>query len=461
MHSLSDHFDPLILATTFDESIKRKRSMGVDKITVDKFQDSLQFHIDSIHHKCLLGNYKFTPYLQQLKAKGAHKEPRIISVPTVRDRLTLKALTNYLHHNFEDCVARNLPNTVIKNIKDDLKRSQNDELVYIKLDFRKFYDNIPHSLLISVIKERITDPKAIKLIYKAIQNCTLEVNYSKEQRNKKNLKGVPQGLSISNILAEIYLKEFDASIKTLSKHYCRFVDDVFILCNKNMVSSIWKEIDRIIEIKELDLNTEKSTNNGSSQEIKHGFDFLGYSIQAYDQVTVRQSSLLNYKQSIIDLIIGYKNSCHKGDYEKKVIRAQAFIDSLNEKITGAISDKRRYGWNFFFSQITDIDTLKKIDRLIQQILKRIQCPVLEELTTTKFEIKNVVKSHYEAKYSPEKGYIKNYNDYNTLTKRRDHLIAVGVIDKSAVFTEKEINKIFDGHVQRKLSKLLADTARIS
>src|SRR5690606_26093086 len=61
--------------------------------------------------------------------------------------------------------------------------------------------------------------------------------------DKRQSSGVPQGLSISNILAAIYLLNIDryfGDLKGVAYH--RYVDDVFILCNYDDVYDISAEV---------------------------------------------------------------------------------------------------------------------------------------------------------------------------------------------------------------------------
>jgi retron-type reverse transcriptase len=71
----------------FQEKVKEKASVGLDKVTVFGFEKNVEQEIGIIQRKVKNGTYHFTRYRQVLFSKGAGKEPRIISVPTVRDKL--------------------------------------------------------------------------------------------------------------------------------------------------------------------------------------------------------------------------------------------------------------------------------------------------------------------------------------------------------------------------------------
>jgi hypothetical protein len=94
-------------------------------------------------------------------------------------------------------------------------------------------------------------------------------------------KGIPQGLSISNILSEIYLESFDAELKKIHKsvnYYTRFVDDILILINGNVSPSAEVLLkDHIKSVfKKFGLNTNLSKEKYIAFLKNNSFEYLGY-----------------------------------------------------------------------------------------------------------------------------------------------------------------------------------------
>ncbi|MBT8003668.1 MAG: hypothetical protein HN578_12205 [Rhodospirillales bacterium] len=448
--NFDDIFRADSLRDIFYTQIFPKKILGVDRITVSNFEKNLDGHLDVVVRKCLAGTYQFTPYLLSLMAKGPGKIPREISIPCVRDRLVLKALTNFLHEVFSDCVSKDLPNTVIKKIKASLNE-QPEETGFIQLDFRNFYGSIPQDQLLSKIQLRITDDAVISLIRRAIKNPTLPANYKKEERKNKSKIGVSQGLAVSNILAEIYLQSFDQSVAENCLIYRRFVDDVFILCKKDRASEVWEKIIAEDKASNLELNKEKSSTEGVCISLDQGFDFLGYSFKSADLISVRESSYNRFIHSLIGRITRFRHEL-TSKIDKDVI-SQIFIDELNERITGALDENKRYGWVFFFCEITDEELLNRIDRVLRKNLDRI--PGFDQS-----KIKRVVRARYEALHSPRRGYIRDYNAF-TLEDKIAFLNLRDILKVDGQYTEDQIDKIFNDVKQKNLSKLEADTAKIS
>ncbi len=110
------NFSQRSLREGFYKKVKRKNTKGVDRADPNNFEKNLNENIKVINKKCLKGTYKFSPYLELLKLKGRGKEPRVISIPTVRDRIVLHQLKETLFEIFPECVRRKTSRSYIQEI---------------------------------------------------------------------------------------------------------------------------------------------------------------------------------------------------------------------------------------------------------------------------------------------------------------------------------------------------------
>ena len=92
------------LRQIYFEKIKYRATVGMDRITPQAFEAGLENHIQIISQKVFSGTYKFTRYREILISKGRGKEPRVISIPTIRDKLALSAYHAFLQNSFGDTV---------------------------------------------------------------------------------------------------------------------------------------------------------------------------------------------------------------------------------------------------------------------------------------------------------------------------------------------------------------------
>jgi RNA-directed DNA polymerase len=105
----------------YEEKIKSKPSTGIDGVNNVTFEKYLQDNIDIIQRKVNNDTYNFTAYKEKLISKGKGKHPRAISIPTLRDKLTLALLHNLLAEVYENEIEIEIVQTVISKVKESMK----------------------------------------------------------------------------------------------------------------------------------------------------------------------------------------------------------------------------------------------------------------------------------------------------------------------------------------------------
>lgn len=301
---------------------------GLDNMTYNSYNQRKKEIHSKIREDILNEKYKFVRYKEKLILKNRYSSPRCISIPTLRDRLTNKIILETLKEYFPECARTKLPQECIKEIKEIMELKNFD--YFIKLDLSNFYGNIDHAVLLKKLRKRIKDKKVITLIMKAIQTPTAP-------EEKLSHIGVPQGLSISNILSQIYMMEFDDLYKDtdIEIYVVRFVDDIIILCHKEDFSTIYEEFTNYLKEKlELKLNSDKEEKGLLYQK---SFDYLGYNISINNRnlanFRVKQQNIHRLEKRLMNLITRYKYQ--KG--ESGGFSTSAFIFELNIMIAGTIS----------------------------------------------------------------------------------------------------------------------------
>ncbi|MGX7419848.1 reverse transcriptase domain-containing protein [Carnobacterium gallinarum] len=136
--------------------------------------------------------------------KGRNSIPICISIPTLKDKVCLKATLKTLKEYFPECKNTLLSQECIKEIKSKIDSKKYD--YFITLNISNFYGDIKHYKLMMMLRDRIKDETFLDLIKQAI----IPPIYPDKS---KSISGVPQGLSSSNILAQIYMTKFDGKFK--------------------------------------------------------------------------------------------------------------------------------------------------------------------------------------------------------------------------------------------------------
>lgn len=141
--------------------------------------------------------------------------------------------------------------------------NQNPNGTTIEIDLRKYFNTIPHEHLLGILRERISDPRFLKLIERLIR-APIMTN-GKSQLNKI---GCPQGSIISPILSNIYLHHvIDNWFAEISDTHLRgranmvrFADDmVFVFQNIEDAERFYNVLPKRLEKFGLKLHEDKSS----------------------------------------------------------------------------------------------------------------------------------------------------------------------------------------------------------
>ena len=123
------------------------------------------------------------------------------------------------------------------------------------IDLQRFFDEIPHNLILKLIRRKISDEKLVTLIARALKAGVI-VNGVFE----KTTKGCPQGSPLSPMLSNIVLNEMDQELERRGLNYCRWADDsVILLKSERAAQRVMDGIIKYLEgVLKLPVNKEKS-----------------------------------------------------------------------------------------------------------------------------------------------------------------------------------------------------------
>lgn len=421
------------LLNIYTEKIKNSGAIGLDRIRPASLELRLEYELDHIIRKTQQGTYRFTAYKEKLILKGAVANPRQISIPTARDRIVLRALCECLSDVFPNAKLI-LPQIVIDSLKGALASEKFKE--YAKIDLQNFYPSIPHKLINSAISKKIRKPELKNLINDAVSTPTVPETKGRKDTANSTI-GVPQGLAISNLLAEIALQRIDSKFNVRPNiWYRRYVDDILILAPAGQATSVATEL--ITELKKLELNPHEFGEDSKSKvaSLTEPFNFLGYRIDS-NNILIRHESILKFESSIAKIYTAYRYRLTSARSRIDKERAQAYCQwKLNLRITGCIFEGKRLGWLSYFSQITTTAQLRAVNHTIRKLNERF-FPKGEvrpkSLIKTFYELQRGTKSHH--------CYIPNFDKLD-IEQEREIL---------AIWYGSEVDKMSDAEAKRKFS----------
>lgn len=221
---------------------------GVDKMTVAAFAEREEEYLDLLHRKLQTGEYRFKPAKRVSIPKPGSKKKRNLGIPVVMDRVVSQSL----HTVLEEIYDRNFTTS---NFGFRRGRSQHQAIRHVKrivaegyywctaIDLRGFFDEIPHNLILRLIRRQISDERLVTLVARA-----LKAGVMVDGVIEKTTKGCPQGSPVSPILSNIVLNELDHELERRGHRYCRWADDfVILLRSKRAAERVMESITIYLE----------------------------------------------------------------------------------------------------------------------------------------------------------------------------------------------------------------------
>jgi hypothetical protein len=307
----------------------------------------------------------------------------------------------------------------------------------------------------NVLRKKIKSEAALGLVRSALRTPTVPKNTKRSRHSEYRPKrGVPQGLAISNILAAIYMREVDEAMKTLGVAYYRYVDDVLMYGGKDPVERALRSLRARLRRRGLSLHPE-SSGKTSRQQMTTTFGYLGYTF-TWPQISVREATVERFLQSIAAKFSEYMHNksrrLERFKYLTEARLTEIFLLELNERITGAISEKRRYGWIAYFNQITDLSLLHRLDRAIARMF----CRLPDFGRKAPEGLRSLGRAYFEMKFNPNGGYVRDYDSIVTRAEKLKLLQERGRIDPAEALTDDQINDRYAKYVHHVLATMHAD-----
>ncbi|OGY93243.1 MAG: hypothetical protein A2406_03470, partial [Candidatus Komeilibacteria bacterium RIFOXYC1_FULL_37_11] len=240
---------------------------------VQEFERDLMTNVIILHNELI----NFTYFHSGYKAfKISDPKPRDIHKASVRDRLLHHAIYRQLYPFFDKTFiadsysCRNNKGThkainSFRSMAYQVSKNHTKTCWVLKCDIKKFFANIDHDILKSILIKYIPDKDIIWLLNRVIDS--FEVNPG---------KGLPLGNLTSQLFVNVYMNEFDQLVKhqLKQKYYIRYADDfVFLSSNRQELVSIVKSVYEFLGKK---LTLQIHPNKISLATLVSGVDYLGY-----------------------------------------------------------------------------------------------------------------------------------------------------------------------------------------
>ncbi len=254
---------------------------GIDGVTFEAIEESgAESFLQQIREELITNTYRPMRARKKEIPKEGGTKVRVLSIPSIRDRVVQGALKLILEPIFEadfqsGSYGYRPKRTAHEAVARVAQAIVEEKTRIIDLDLKAYFDNVQHYLLLEKVARRVQD-EAVMHLLKMILKAT-------------GKQGVPQGGVISPLLSNLYLNEVDRMLekagnitrrgKSTSIQYARFADDLVILIDAERRSDwLLKAADKRLREELAKLRVSINEDKSRMVDLKKGesFTFLGF-----------------------------------------------------------------------------------------------------------------------------------------------------------------------------------------
>lgn len=254
---------------------KNKGASGIDGMEVKEPDEYLSKHLDEIKEQ--IRNKKYSPKpVKRVEIPKPDGGVRNLGVPTVVDRFVQQAIAQVLTPIYEPKFSESSygfrPNRCCEMAILKALEFMNDGYQWVvDIDLEKFFDNVNHDKMISLIMKDVKCGEIVSLINKFLKSGIMI-----DDEYKESVIGTPQGGNLSPLLSNIMLNQLDKELEARGLRFTRYADDCIILVGSSKAADrVMKNVSIFIESKlGLKVNMTKSKVS-KPNDIKYlGFGFF-------------------------------------------------------------------------------------------------------------------------------------------------------------------------------------------
>lgn len=194
---------------------KRKRRETKEYLTEsDEIIERVRNYAEHFHNK---------PHVPKVIYDGIERKKRTIIVPSYEEQIIHHMIVNvlkpiFMHGMYEHSYA-SIPDRGVhkgkKTIQKWIKHDDGKCKYCLKMDVRKYFDNINHDILKEKLRKKIHDDRFLSVLETVIDATD---------------HGLPLGFYTSQWFANWYLQDFDHYVKErlMIAHYVRYMDDMVL-----------------------------------------------------------------------------------------------------------------------------------------------------------------------------------------------------------------------------------------
>jgi RNA-directed DNA polymerase len=254
---------------------RNRGAPGVDGQSVTQFEAQEQAELAKLGEELRSKRYHRQPARRAWIPKPGTTEQRPLGIPAVRDRTVEAALKHVLEPIFERDFAEHSygfrPGRGCREAVQRVEQLLEEGRIWcVDLDFKSYFDTIPHERLLGLVQRRVVDGSVLALLEQSLKAGVLEAMKGWQPTER----GTPQGAVISPMLANLYLNPLDHQMVEQGWEMVRYADDLVVLCRtQEEAEQALKTLRQWTGEAGLTVHPTKTRIVNAQSE---GFDFLGW-----------------------------------------------------------------------------------------------------------------------------------------------------------------------------------------
>ena len=204
-------FNPDLFLLAYGKLYRNAGAMtpGTTRETVDGMSlDKIETIITVLRQE----RYRWTPVRRTYIDKKGTRKKRPLGLPTWSDKLVQEVirlvLEAYYEPQFSDRSHGFRPGRGCHTALREIYHQWHGTVWFIEGDISDCFGSLDHSIMVSILAEKIHDGRFLRLI-----GGLLRAGYLEDWRYHRTLSGAPQGGVVSPVLSNIYLDRLDTYIE--------------------------------------------------------------------------------------------------------------------------------------------------------------------------------------------------------------------------------------------------------